>query len=577
VSGELPPAIGDLPVGAGIASYRIDQLVGRGGMASVYRATDVRLDRPVALKVLTPQLSSDSGFRQRFIRESRSAASVDHPNIIPIFEAGESDGVLFIAMRYVTGQDVRALIEREGRISPARTVSIVTQVASALDTAHARGLIHRDVKPANMLLATLGTATTPDHVYLSDFGLSKVSVSAPSLTGTGQFLGTIDYMSPEQVEGRPIDGRTDLYALACAAFEMLTGEPPFRREQNLAVMWAQVSAPPPSVRDLRPDLPAEVDRVLGKALAKAPDDRQSSCMEFAAELESACAAAAPVPLGKPTPQPTEAVAMPGLAGGQDAWHPPTAAIGMTPAGGAGPAGEAGPGGYQPGYADTVTEGAVSGHPGPAQPGPAQPGPARPAPAQPGLAADRAGQTDHLWPGQSGGPQTYPGPYPPPRRRSKAAPVLVGLLVVAILAGGGYTLLRLRGNPTAQSSSAPPVTKTVTHTATHSHSANPANRTPTKPAAVVTAYYNAVNNHDWRTAWRLNQHVHSLQTYQQFKGGFLGTEYTTLTIVSVSGDVVTMQLAATQTSGVGKHYQGTYTVQHGTIVDSAVQCIGSPCP
>src|ERR1017187_1684584 len=193
VSGEILPAIGDFPAGSRIASYQIQELVGRGGMAVVYRAVDIRLDRPVALKILAPELARDDAFRQRFIRESRSGAAVDHPNIIPVFEAGEADGVLFIAMRYVAGQDVRALIDREGTLRPSRVVSIVTQVASALDAAHAHGLVHRDVKPANMLLGTVATGRTPDHVYLSDFGLSKLSVAAVSLTGTGQFLGTIDY------------------------------------------------------------------------------------------------------------------------------------------------------------------------------------------------------------------------------------------------------------------------------------------------------------------------------------------------------------------------------------------------
>src|ERR1022692_134073 len=289
VSGEIRPAIGDFPAGSRIASYQIQELVGRGGMAVVYRAVDVRLDRSVALKILTPELARDDAFRQRFIRESRAGAAVDYPNVIPVFEAGEADGVLFIAMRYVTGRDVRVLIEQHGKLPAARAVGIVMQVASALDTAHAHGLIHRDVKPANMLLATVGDGTSPDHVYLSDFGLSKQSVSTSSLTGTGQFLGTLDYMSPEQVEGRPIDGRTDLYALACAAFEMLAGEPPFRREANLAVMWAQVSATPPSIRRARPDLPAAVDEVMATALAKSPANRQASCLAFAAALRSACA------------------------------------------------------------------------------------------------------------------------------------------------------------------------------------------------------------------------------------------------------------------------------------------------
>ncbi|MHB1432837.1 MAG: serine/threonine-protein kinase, partial [Streptosporangiaceae bacterium] len=293
MTGQIPPALGDFPAGSRIASYQIEELVGRGGMAAVYRASDVRLGRQVALKVLAPELARNDAFRQRFIRESRAGAAVDHPNVIPVFEAGESGGILFIAMPFVAGQDVRALIRRLGRLPAERVVSIVTQIASALGAAHARGLVHRDVKPANMLLGTVGDDRVPDHVYLSDFGLSKQSVAPSGLTGTGQFLGTIDYMSPEQVEGKAIDGRADLYALACAAFEMLAGQPPFRRDQNLAVMWAQVSAPPPPIRNWRPDLPPEVGSVLSRALAKSPADRYATCREFAAALRAACAVSAP--------------------------------------------------------------------------------------------------------------------------------------------------------------------------------------------------------------------------------------------------------------------------------------------
>ena len=268
---DFPPAIGDFLPGARVAGDRIEQLIGRGGMAVVYRATDVRLDRMVALKILSPDLARNDSFRQRFIRESRAGAAVDHPHVIPVFEAGEAEGVLFIAMRYVAGLDVRALIERMGQLPADRVADLVSQVASALDTAHAAGLVHRDVKPANMLLASLNDdGLGSDHLYLSDFGLSKQSISSPSLTMTGQFLGTLDYMSPEQVNGRQIDGKTDQYALGCAAFEMLTGQPPFRREANLAVMWAQVSAQPPSIRSVRPDLSSRVDEVIGRALAKSP-------------------------------------------------------------------------------------------------------------------------------------------------------------------------------------------------------------------------------------------------------------------------------------------------------------------
>ena len=214
-----------------VAGYQLVAEIGRGGMAIVYRARDVRLGRTVALKILAPQLAEDESFRHRFIDESRAAAAVDHPNIVPVFEAGESDGSLFIAMRYVGTGDARTVLETTGPLPVDRTVTIVSQVASALDAAHARGLIHRDVKPANMLLAgEIGA----DHVYLSDFGLSKQSLSPSGLTSTGQFMGTLDYVAPEQIESKQVDGRADQYALACATMEMLTGTPPFRREDNVA-------------------------------------------------------------------------------------------------------------------------------------------------------------------------------------------------------------------------------------------------------------------------------------------------------------------------------------------------------
>ena len=271
-----------------VASYQMVEEIGRGGMAVVYRARDVRLGRWVALKVLAADLARDDAFRRRFIRESRVAAAVDHPNIIPIFDAGEAGGVLFIAMRYVGGQDVHSLLNRAGPLPPARAAGIVAQVASALDAAHARGLVHRDVKPANMLLGGLAEDGSEDHVYLSDFGISKTSQATSNLTLTGQVLGTLNYLAPEQIEGRAVDGRADAYSLACTAFEMLAGAPPFRRDQSLAVMWAQLSAPPPALTSLRPDLPAAVDQVMFRALAKAPEDRYPSCRAFAAALQEAC-------------------------------------------------------------------------------------------------------------------------------------------------------------------------------------------------------------------------------------------------------------------------------------------------
>ena len=275
----------DVAVGQVLAGYRLEQRVGRGGMASVFRAVDVRLGRPVAIKVLAPALAADDAFRRRFIRESRAAAAVDDPHIIPVFDAGDSGGVLFIAMRFAPGGDVRTLVRREGPLPASRGAAIISAVASALDAAHAAGLVHRDVKPANMLVDV--RPGRPDHVYLSDFGLSKVSLATSGLTGTGEFLGTVDYCAPEQIDGRPVDGRADQYALACSAFEIFTGAPPFQHRQVGAAIWAHMSQPPPPLTSRRPDYPAAVDHVLARALAKAPEQRFPTCQDFAAALCSA--------------------------------------------------------------------------------------------------------------------------------------------------------------------------------------------------------------------------------------------------------------------------------------------------
>src|ERR1700760_2000360 len=229
---EGPGATGFLAgftAGSQIAGYRLEEQIGRGGMAVVFRAQDERLNRQVALKVLAPALVADEAFRHRFIRESRSAAAVDDPHIIPVYEAGEADGVLFIAMRYVPGGDA-------GTLPPARVAAIISSVASALDAAHAAGLVHRDVKPANMLV--VARPGQPDHVYLSDFGLTKGALSLVSQTGTGRILGTPNYCAPEQIRGDQVDARTDEYALACSVYALLSGEPPFPRDEVMAVMFA---------------------------------------------------------------------------------------------------------------------------------------------------------------------------------------------------------------------------------------------------------------------------------------------------------------------------------------------------
>ena len=304
MSEEFPVQLAGLPPGSHLAGYRIEAPLGAGGMAVVYLAHDEQLKRPVALKVFAPVTAPDQLTRRRFLDESRAAAAVDHEHIIPIYDAGQARGYLFIAMRLVRGGDLRGLLEREGALLPARAAGIVSQVASALDAAHGAGLVHRDVKPANILLAT--PAGEPDYVYLSDFGVSKQATRPITLTGTGQFLGTPDYAAPEQGRDVRLDGRADQYALACVAYHLLTGAPPFERESPTAVLMAQLSEPPPSVRVRRPELPEAVDQVLARALAKVPEERYRSCREFADALRGALGRAA-VPAGPAMVSSTERV------------------------------------------------------------------------------------------------------------------------------------------------------------------------------------------------------------------------------------------------------------------------------
>jgi len=285
VSDEARGFIVKLPPGSRIAGYRLEEQIGHGGMAVVFRARDESLGRLVALKILAPRLAGDEEFRQRFISESRAAAAIDDPHIVPVFAAGEADGVLFIAMRYVPGGDARSLLDQAGPLPPGRVIAIISAVASALDAAHGAGLLHRDVKPSNMLMDVV--PGRPDHVYLSDFGLSKATASGSGLTGTGVVLGTVDYMSPEQVSGTQADGRADQYALACSAFELLSGATPFRREEPASVMHAHLIEPPPRLASVRLGLPPEADAVLATALAKAPGERYVSCGQFAGELRAA--------------------------------------------------------------------------------------------------------------------------------------------------------------------------------------------------------------------------------------------------------------------------------------------------
>ena len=277
----------DTRIGTELAGYRIERVIGRGGMSSVYLAHHVRLERRVALKLLAPELADSERFRDRFLRESRLAASIDHPNIVPIYDADEASGTLFIAMRYVEGTDLKELIRAEGRLDGGRTAAIVGQVASALDAAHALGLVHRDVKPSNVLL------TSDDHVYVSDFGLTKRALSVSGLTATGQLVGTIDYVAPEHIKGDAVDRRADVYSLGCMVYECLSGHAPYPRDLEVGVLWAHVEEPPPKVTQERADLPPEVDDVVACAMAKDPGERTPTAGEVAIALRAALRIEAP--------------------------------------------------------------------------------------------------------------------------------------------------------------------------------------------------------------------------------------------------------------------------------------------
>jgi hypothetical protein len=290
-------------VGETFGRYAVESVLGRGGMGTVFLASDERLARKVALKVIAPELAADEDFRARFLRESRLAASLDHPHVIPIYDAGEVDGVLYLAMRYVRGPSLQALIRARGALGPAAVQQLAQQVGDALDAAHEAGLVHRDVKPANILLGEPG-----EHAYLCDFGLARRTTSR-GVTRAGSFLGTVDYGAPEQIEGRPVDGRADVYSLGCLLFHCLAGRAPFARETELAVLHAHLHDPPPALSAVRPGLPEALDRVLEKAMAKEPDERYARAGALAADVARALAEA-PVAEGATRAAPTVAAQAP---------------------------------------------------------------------------------------------------------------------------------------------------------------------------------------------------------------------------------------------------------------------------
>jgi non-specific serine/threonine protein kinase len=409
-----------LDPGSEFAGYRIEGIVDRGGMGVVYKAADVDLDRIVALKIIAPEHTQNPDAVTRFKSEARLAASLEHPNIVPIHRGGEYHGVLYLAMRFVPGTNLRQVVD-QGQLSLDQIQRITTAVASALDAAHERGLVHRDVKPANILLSGEGDS---QHVYLTDFGLTKRLGSAGSLTRTGAWVGTPDYVAPEQIQAAPVDGRADIYSLGCVLYEMLTGSVAYPKDNDMAKLWAHVTDPPPSPSLKRPELVKEFDDVVARATAKDPRERFDRASDFAAAVDRAAAvqrgqsqidpqltaAAPPVP---PPPPPSEP-----LAGQYSAPEPPTehdlfiASPGQAPPSGAQPPPSAAP---------------------PPSPAPLEPVPFESAAsAPPGAAPPAAGP-----PG--GGP---PGAPPAGRRFNPRLLLGLGVLVVAaivaavVLAGGG---------------------------------------------------------------------------------------------------------------------------------------------
>jgi serine/threonine-protein kinase len=388
-----------LELGSTIGGYRIESVAGRGGMGVVYVATQLRLNRRVALKAIAPDLAEDPGFRERFTHESQIAASIDHPNVIPVYEAGEQDGLLYLSMRYVEGTDLGKLLKAEGRVEARRAANILAQVAEALDAAHARGLVHRDVKPGNILIAA------GDRTYLTDFGLTKHAESASGLTKTGTWVGTVDYVAPEQIRGDHVDARADVYALGCVLFHAMSGQVPFPRPSEVAKIYAHMQDDPPAVDWAGLGVPAGVDQVVRRAMAKDPAVRFQS----AGDLGRAVVAATEQ---RPQPMPERTV-----AAGDAAPVAATTAAGLSPTG----------------------TGATQALP---------PQPYAPPPQH-----------------YPGAPPPYGPPPPPdgPRGPSKLPLILVGLLL--LLAGGGVAIAAATGAFEGDGGTTTPTTPTTPTTTT----------------------------------------------------------------------------------------------------------------
>ena len=289
--------------GREFGTYRITQVIGEGGMATVYLADRLSNGGQAALKVLSHQFAANESFRRRFVREYRYASAVDHPNVVRVNDVGEVDGRLYLALDYVAGKDLKTMLALEGRLDPPQALEILGQVADALDAAHAQGILHRDVKPGNVLIASGEGGQPAGRCYLTDFGLSKRSAGdSVAITAPGEFVGTLQYTAPEEILGKPCDHRVDVYSLGCVLYESLAGERPFPRERETEVMYGHVQDPPPTLAGRRPDLPHAVDGVIARAMAKDPEERFSSCAELIAAARTATGAGAPQPAA-PEPPP----------------------------------------------------------------------------------------------------------------------------------------------------------------------------------------------------------------------------------------------------------------------------------
>ena len=306
-----------LRMGTIFGRYRIEAVAGSGGMGVVYRATDTETGQPVALKVVSSIRTLDEENRERLLREAQLVARIDHPGVVPVYEAGEHDGHFYLAMLWVDGSDLEQLLSDLGPLPIERAVEVVANVADALDAAHERGFVHRDVKPANVLVADSG------QVYLSDFGLTKVLDASTGLTHTGQLLGTVDYVAPEQIEGRPVDGRADVYSLGGLAYRAITGSVPFDRPGGVARLWAHLNVPAPSLRAKRPDAPRALDAAIRKALAKSPEERFATAGAFAIAAREALGEMAPAAVESGGIEEKVPV-LAGAAGPMWEWEPPTA-------------------------------------------------------------------------------------------------------------------------------------------------------------------------------------------------------------------------------------------------------------